>query len=209
MPRTSVHTTRIVPATNNEEVLGSNIQLQEAHGSSMRETEDFEKKRKTIKDFCNRLKRMTLWIKDNYPEYYNVGVIQLSNEQKADKRRYHTQEETVAWGSNGKSIHECEQVEAWNREPIYSYEQMRKYHNAIQRWGIQSRPITPPILRVGSGQVSSFFEKKTQAKKDGQLDEHEADPISFSFYSSICEYALLTGAYTVLSMELHGSFHKY
>ena len=63
MPRTSVHTTRIVPATNNEEVLGSNIQLQEAHGSSMRETEDFEKKQKTIKDFCNRLKRMTLWIK--------------------------------------------------------------------------------------------------------------------------------------------------
>ena len=93
MPRTSVHTTRIVPTTSNEEVLGSNIQLQEAHGSSMRETEDFEKKRKTIKDFCNRLKRMTSWIKDNYPEYYNVGVIQLSNEQKADKPRCHTQEE--------------------------------------------------------------------------------------------------------------------
>ena len=93
MPRTSVHTTRIVPTTSNEEVLGSNIQLQEAYGSSMRATEDFEKKQKTIKDFCNRLKRMTLWIKDNYPEYYNVGVIQLSNEQKADKRRYHTQDE--------------------------------------------------------------------------------------------------------------------
>ena len=58
MPRTSVHTSRIVPATSNEGVLGSNFQLQEAHGSSMRETEDFEKKRKTIKDFCNRLKKM-------------------------------------------------------------------------------------------------------------------------------------------------------
>ena len=58
---------------------------------------------------------------------------------------------------------------------------MRKYHNAIQH-GAYSRPITPPILRVGNGQVYSFFEKgKTQAKKDGQLDEHEADPISFHF----------------------------
>ena len=82
---------------------------------------------------------------------------------------------------------------------------MRKYHNAIQHGAYRAGQSFPQSYVLG---IDKFL-FKTQAKIDGHLDEHEADPISFSFYSSICEYALLTGAYTVLSMELHGSFHKY
>ena len=206
MPRTAIHTTRVIPATNNEEVLGNDIQLHEAHGSSMRETEDFEKKRKTIKDFCNRLKRMTSWMKNSYPAYYNVGVVQLSDEQKADKRRYHTQEEDFRY--SGLNVQMVKAFMSANKfkpgtENQYSYEHMRKYHNAIQHGAYRACQSLPQSYVLGMDKfLLSLRKEKTQAKKNGHLDEHEADPISFSFYSSICEFALLTGdiftcAYTV------------
>ena len=53
-----------------DEVLGTDIQLKDAHGRTLRETEDFEKKAGTIRDFCNRLKAMIKWVKEQYPEYY-------------------------------------------------------------------------------------------------------------------------------------------
>ena len=88
-------------------------------------------------------------------------------------------------------------------ENQYSYEHMRKDHNVIQHGAYRAGQSLPQSYALGMDKfLLSLRKEKTQAKKDGQLDEHEADPISFLFYSFICEYSLLTGdifmwAYTV------------
>ena len=76
---------------SNERVIGEHIVLQESHTSSLRETEDFEKKQKTIENYCNRITNIIKWIEEHYPGYYEIGVVELTDRQKQENRRYHTQ----------------------------------------------------------------------------------------------------------------------
>ena len=66
------------------------IEINEEHNISMRETEDNFKAEKTVKDHNRRLQEMIIWVKDGYPEYYGQGIVELSEDQKADKKRYCT-----------------------------------------------------------------------------------------------------------------------
>ena len=61
-----------------QEVLA--IEINEEHNISMRETEDNFKAEKTVKDHNRRLQEMIIWVKDEYPEYYEQGVVELSED---------------------------------------------------------------------------------------------------------------------------------
>ena len=81
--------TNTYDGTNNGEILGNEIELNEAHGSSVRETENFARKEATVRDFCNRLKKMTSWIKTNYIDYKEL----LSSRSAAKKK--HIKQDTT------------------------------------------------------------------------------------------------------------------
>ena len=59
------------------------------HSALTLKTEDYYKKQRTVNDHCNRLKEMITWVQQHYPDYYSQGVIELTVEQKSNKRRYH------------------------------------------------------------------------------------------------------------------------
>ena len=189
-----------------EDVLGTDIELKDAHGRTMRETEDFEKKAPTIRDFCNRLKVMVAWVKEQYPDYYQIGVIQLTEEQKNDKRRYHTQEEDFIYDKLSvkmiKAFMSSNKTKP-NSQKQYSFVHMRKYHNSIQYGASRSGKALPVSYVTGMTKfLESFKKESNEAKKHGRLEEREADPITYSFYKLICDMAIKIGdmylwAYTV------------
>ena len=199
--------TRVVNmAADREEVIGNDIVLNESHGDSMRETEDFAKKLRTVRDCCNRLKMMIEWLKTHYPNYHSVGIIPLSEDQKADKGRYHKQEEDFIYDRiNVKMIKAFMSANKMKpgTEKQYSFVHMRKYHNAIQHGASRAGQQLPQSYVIGMTKfLNSFQKENNQAKKQGRLQENEADPITFSFYRLICEMAIHTGdiylwAYTV------------
>ena len=44
-----------------------------------------------------------------------------------------------------------------------------------------------------TGYLDSIKKEKTSAKKRGELDEQEADPINFELYRLICKLAIQSG----------------
>ena len=68
------------------------------HSAVVRETEDHFKKQKTVNDHCNQLKEMIGWVETNYPDYYELVVTELSDEQKADSRRYYKSTHDFQYG---------------------------------------------------------------------------------------------------------------
>ena len=149
---------------------------------------------------------MIAWIKQNYPEYHRVGIIALSEEQKADKRRFHTQEEDFKY--KGLNVNIVKAFMSGHKfkpgtQIQYGFIHMRKYHNAIQHGASRAGEPLPQAYVIEMPKfLQSLKKEKNQAKKDGRLDEKEADPISFAFYNALCQMALFTGdiflwAYTV------------
>ena len=76
----------------------------------------------------------------------------------------------------------------------YSYIHMRKYKDAVMYGADRAKQTLPDQFHT---EMHSFMfsmqKEKTQAKKEGKLDEEEADPIPFPLYRLICQYAILTG----------------
>ena len=69
----------------------TDINIQPEHQAAIRETEDHNKKQKTINDLCNCLQNMVDWVQVQNPEHYSRACIHLTQEQLADKKQYHKQ----------------------------------------------------------------------------------------------------------------------
>ena len=64
-------------------------EIQPVHHTTIRETEDFYKAQKTVQDHCRRLTEIIGWIEVQYPDYYSAAVKELSEEERADTKRYY------------------------------------------------------------------------------------------------------------------------
>ena len=70
---------------DNVEILGANIAVPAEHTASVKATERKDLNEKKRRDYRNRIKHIYEWLKIEYPEYYNVGVIELSEAQLANE----------------------------------------------------------------------------------------------------------------------------
>jgi len=194
-----------------QEVLA--IEINEEHNISMRETEDNFKAEKTVKDHNRRLQEMIIWVKDEYPEYYEQGVVELSEDQKADKKRYYTSTHdfvyrnlnpTVIKAFLSKKKYKPNKFTTDGKRVHYSFSHTRKYQDAILFGAHRAKVPLPDIYDSEmKNYLDSVKKEKTKAKKGGQLDETEADPITFELYRLLCKYAIeegdiFTWAFTVL-----------
>ena len=183
----------------NTEVIGQHITLDQQHATAVLETESYGLKQKCRNDYCNRIIMMISWIKEKYPEYYNVGIVDLGEEEMADKIRYGqftTQTQDFVYSGLNVSIIKAfmaaKRFKSNGNE--FSYDHMRKYKNAIEYGAKRAKQALPQDFDV---QMTPFMvslkKQKTVAKKSGNLDECEADPITFSLYRLISFYAISTG----------------
>ena len=156
---------------------------------------------------------MIRWVKIEYVEYLNEAVIELTEEQKADKKRYHNSThdfkyrtinvEVIKAFLSKKKYHPNKTTR--DGKPVhYSFSHLRKFQDAILFGAHRAKVPLPEVYEMEmKSYIDSIKKEKTKAKKRGETDEREADPISFELYSLLCKYAIEKGdmfvwAFTVM-----------
>jgi hypothetical protein len=187
---------------NTADTLGAGIAVREEHRAAVLETELQNMNPKTRQDYRNRIGHVyTFWEKE-YPEYFEVGVRELSAEEKADVLffAYKNTHDIVYEGINvamvksflaSRKKKECGKT--------CSHETIRKYRDAIL-WGSKQVKVMLPSEFYDETDrfLRSFLKETKKARSDGMLDENEADPIpGFYFYLGLFR----------LAMELHGALN--
>jgi hypothetical protein len=70
-------------------ILGANLELDTGFQTAVLETEDIAKKRKMMIEHQNHIKHLyEFWI-EKCPEYLALGIVELTEEQKQDRRSFH------------------------------------------------------------------------------------------------------------------------
>jgi len=69
-----------VAGDNNNEDGILEVNINPEHSAGIRETEDFFKSPKTVQDHNRRLMEMIKWVEEQYPDYFENGVTDLTEE---------------------------------------------------------------------------------------------------------------------------------
>lgn len=178
--------------------------LKSNHEQALKETEKFKKKPPTIKDYNIRMTKIQNWLKIEYTDHYNLICKPLTEEQKKDKLKYykatHEFEYPLLEAKVITSYISSNQVKCVKKGVVIykSYVDLRKYSDAI-KWGAdRAKQVLSPEYCAGmASYLDTLRKENTEKKGDGQLDEKEADPISFPFMRSICNHAIKLGWITL------------
>ena len=190
---------RIYPSQRNTNdavpILGNELDdIGDDHLKLVRETEGHAASRDRDKDYRRRIKRIYQWLETNCVDYCKIGVKTLSNEEKNDPDVFHyrNEKDLVYEGMNPKYIKSfLSSKKVKSNGNLYSFPDIRKYKDAIQ-WGAnQVSAALPTNFYIEMDKFLTGFKKETKmAKRQGKLDEKEADPISWKLYSLICQWAI-------------------
>jgi hypothetical protein len=71
-------------ADDSTAILGASIPVQDVHSQEVRNTEQRGLDLKTERNYRNRIQEIYTFFKSHYPDYYTVGVRQLSEEEWTD-----------------------------------------------------------------------------------------------------------------------------
>ena len=190
-----------VPASQ-DTLLGEDLALTEEHASAVLDTTSQQRKEQTRRLHRNCLKRMMEWIKLNYPMYYEMGVRDLTEEEMADRSKaYHNNKQDFVYSGLNPSFimayigaNKVKKTNALGAKIIYSESWARKHHDAI----LFGAEMAEEPLPAGYNQklvsfLASYKKETAAAKERGEVDEKEADPISYALYRRILTWALEAG----------------
>lgn len=166
------------------------VDLLPEHRSTVNETASYYKKPKTVQDACRRIQIMINWIKDaGYNDYFNFGVVALSPEQMADKSRYHNQTHDFRYDVINPDIIIAflsqkklnpNKMNSDGRHLHYSFTHLRKFKDAILTGAERANvPLSSKFHLEMKKHFASIKKETVSAKKKGELDEKEADPITY------------------------------
>lgn len=186
------------PAGNEQDIVGGDIGLQNLHRVQIQETEGNRRKLKTIHEHRNRLRVIINWLKQEYPEYAEAGgVVQISQEM-LDNPNFcqHNNTEDLAYAGINVALIKAflGSVKRKANGKICSYEHIRKFHDAILFGAEQAEEILPRLYHQSIHSfIDSFKKESVKAKREGNVDEINADPIPFDLYRHICQWSLEIG----------------
>lgn len=175
-------------------LLGDEQELQGAALSAMQETEDFERKEKTMRDHRRRINCVVDWLQENAPEYFAVGVVSTTSEDRDNPRRhlYGAQRDLKYTGLHVSFIKAFIASKKIKSNGMHSsFANLRKYHDAVLFGAERAKtPLPPSYLEQMPTFLLSCKKEAVVAKRNGTLDEQEADPISFELYKKICGWMI-------------------
>ena len=192
---------RIFPHQRNAnfsgEVLGENITIADEHVEGVQSIEQFSIDAGTKKNHRNRIKHIYEYWKREFPDYYSVGVRDLSNKELADPTKFYwkNKEDLVYDGLNSKVLKVF--VATKTTKPngkTASFKNIRKYFDAVQ-WGAKEmNALLPVSFYQAKEKFLTAFKKRVASKKGkGNMDENEADPIPMDLYKLISTWAVKEG----------------
>jgi hypothetical protein len=167
-------------------ILGDDVAIQEEHIASVRATEQQNKERNTKIDMRNRLDHIIKFLRDKYPEYYAVGVKEITEEDRSHSDRFYhkSTHDLIYTGLNVKVVKAFLGTRKKKENgKTCSFVQLRKYNDCILHGAKEADERLPRTYYEEMEKFLTSFKKETaKAKKDGNLDEQEADPISWSLF---------------------------
>ena len=141
-----------------------------------------------LPDYRRRITKFIEWlINNNYNDYHDEVVFDLSPEQKANK--------TVYPGNCTQDLRydrlnvtmttlfiSANKINS-NTGKHYGFDNLRKYHDAILYGSKLAEVPLPPEYRANMKTYLDTFKKETtKAKSEGKTKEQDADPIPFALY---------------------------
>ena len=191
MPEAGARHGRIHPhqreTDNNAETIGENIEI-ENFETDLHETKSLEISSTTRRDYRNRIRQIIGYWERELPDYVALGVRDVSDEDQKDITLYYFdgayKKDIVYSGLNVKMFLKflLQKKELGNGK-VASFNDIRKYKDAVI-WG--SKTVKTPLPMAFYQETDSFlqgYKKLTvKKKKDGQIAEEEADPISHTLF---------------------------
>ena len=183
--------------TNDVQILGDELMVNEVHQEQVRTTEKEEINGTLRREYRNRIRHIYEFLQRTYPGYYEVGVRAITDEEKEDQDLFwHKNEFDLVY--SGLNIKFIKAFLAHSKKKangkMCSNSNLRKYKDAIL-WGSgQAKCPLPSLFYDEMDRFLKSFKKETKkAAKDGLLDEHEADPISWKLFQLILKWAIEEG----------------
>ena len=176
--------------TNDQaEILGEDIDVDEQYMNRVRETEGFKLDLNLLRNYRNRIGHIYKFWEEYFPDYYKNGVRKLSDDESNNPESFHYKNECdlVYTRLNVKMINfflTSKKVKVNGN--MCSVSNLSKYKDAIL-WGSQeAHSPLPQSFYIEMERFLKSFKKETQkAKKEGKLDEQEADPIPWNLFKAI------------------------
>ena len=193
------------------EVLGEDLTLEDNHVEQVQEVEQFSLDENTKKNHRNRIKHIYNYWEQHFPDYYRVGVRNLTDEEMNDSTSFFwkNKKDIVYEGLNSKFLKAFVASKTKKTSgKTSSYDHIRKYFDAVQ-WGAKESGALLPVsfFQAKEKFLAAFKKQVAGEKKKGNLDEKEADPIPFDLFELICTWAVSEGnvmlwVWTVLQWNL-------
>ena len=192
-------------------ILGENLERDGSYVSNVQETEQHSIDYKTKRAHRNKIKQIYEFWKEKFPQYYDLGVRILTQEDLADTTKYwwKNKHDLVYPGLNSWYVKAflSTKVKKLNGMTM-SFDNIRKYFDAIQFGATQAGALLPVKFYQDKDQYLQAFRKQVaKAKGSGELEEMEADPIPIGLFVLICRWAVKQGnvmmwVWTVLQWNL-------
>ncbi|KAI2498280.1 hypothetical protein MHU86_16207 [Fragilaria crotonensis] len=173
-------------------IIGESIPIKTLHSMGMLETEGHDRQAKTKKDYRNRIKHIYEFMKKAYPQYCELGGIRKLGNADLGVFHHKNTHDLRYEGLNVqifKAFLTTKKIK--DNGNTSSFEQIRKYNDAVL-WGAECSKEQLPTSYYTEMEkwMMSYRKEAATAKKDGRIDECEADPVSFSLFRMWMTWAL-------------------
>ena len=199
-PRGRIHAGERDDDNNEEEKNESpSYQIQPGHFSRIANTAKHAVKESTRRDYRSRLCRMVDWCVKEYPEFAASHIRPITEEEKNDvTRNYFNQTHDFIYNTLKPGIGIIKAflttIQTENQDgtgKTRSYSHIRKFHDAILFGAGEQRTILQrEYHQEMRSYLHSFDKETTLAKRKGNTEEIDADPLNFELYRKLCTWAV-------------------
>ena len=174
------------------------ISIRPEHAEGIAITVDHAEKQKTRNDHRNRLKRMVAWCEQEYDDEKHLFIRDVTQEELNDKsKHFHKQRRDFIYAvlDPGVIMAFLSTVRKENGTgKTRSHSHIRKFHDAVL-FGAREQGVTmsDDYYRDIETYLKSFRKESVQAKRSGETEELDADPMPFPLYEQLCRWKLDAG----------------
>jgi hypothetical protein len=193
-----IHPGQRSQTNHNEHRRENNYELLPEHTEAIAVTEDHEVKDATRKDYRSRLQRMVDWCLEKYPDFYEDAVYPITQQERNDaSKHYYDQREDFRYDLLDSSIirsYLSETRKNSSTGKTRSFSHVRKFYDALLFGAREQGVAFPSTFHVDLEKFLKSFKKEgVKARRAGEQDEHDSDPMSFPLYTQICTWFVQSG----------------
>jgi hypothetical protein len=175
-------------------IINNGIAIDAKHAEALQHTQAKEMEDTTRKEHRRHIRHLYTWWQDKYFDYFDNGTHALSDDEKNDPVLYHF---TNDWDIIYKGLNVnlvlaflvMKKTKANGKKSLV-YD-ISKYNIAIKFGAGVAKQHLPTEYHERMDKLMAAYKKEhTAAKKDGNVDEREADPINTSLFTLICKWAV-------------------